>query len=109
MGDFTILANRSRFVEFTQPFMESDLQMLVPVKSEHQMALMFVKPFTRNMWMVTIAILFYTMFVVWFIEHQKNPVFKGSRKDQLGTAMWFTFSSLFFVHSKHLNHLVHVL
>ncbi|CAA2982022.1 glutamate receptor -like [Olea europaea subsp. europaea] len=103
VGDFTILANRSRFVEFTQPFMESDLQMLVPVKSEHQMALMFVKPFTRNMWMVTIAILFYTMFVVWFIEHQKNPVFKGSRKDQLGTAMWFTFSSLFFVHREKVN------
>ncbi|CAI9782035.1 unnamed protein product [Fraxinus pennsylvanica] len=103
VGDITILTNRSKSVEFTLPFMESDLQMMVPVKSEPQMALMFVKPFTRNMWMVTLAILFYTMFVVWFIEHQTNEEFKGSRKHQLGTAMWFTFSSLFFVHKEKIK------
>ncbi|KAL2494790.1 Glutamate receptor 3.4 [Forsythia ovata] len=98
VGDVTILADRSRSVEFTQPFMESGLSMLVPIKKPH-MAWIFVKPFTKNMWMVTFAILFYTMFVVCFIEHQSNPEFKGPLKDQLGTAMWFTFSSLFFAHS----------
>ncbi|KAL2494936.1 Glutamate receptor 2.7 [Forsythia ovata] len=102
VGDVTILADRSRSVEFTQPFMESGLSMLVPVKKT-QMAWIFVKPFTRNMWMVTFAILFYTMFVVWFIEHQSNPEFKGPWKDQLGTAMWFTFSSLFFAHKEEIN------
>ncbi|KAL2475273.1 Glutamate receptor 2.7 [Abeliophyllum distichum] len=73
----------------------------VPVK-KIQMAWIFVKPFTWNMWMVTFAILFYTMFVVWFIEHQSNPEFKGPRKDQLGTAMFFTISSLFFAHKENI-------
>ncbi|KAL2475274.1 Glutamate receptor 2.7 [Abeliophyllum distichum] len=98
VGDLTILANRSRSVEFTQPFMQSGLSMLVPVKIEPQMAWIFTKPFTANMWIVTFAILLYTMFVVWFMEHQSNPEFKGPWKDQLGTALWFTFSSLFFAH-----------
>ncbi|KAI3823962.1 hypothetical protein L1987_05408 [Smallanthus sonchifolius] len=31
VGDVTILANRSRYVEFTQPFIESGLSMVVPV------------------------------------------------------------------------------
>ncbi|CAA2982026.1 glutamate receptor 2.7-like isoform X2 [Olea europaea var. sylvestris] len=100
VGDVTILADRSRTVEFTQPFMESGLSMLVPTKIEPQMAWIFMKPFTRNMWTVILAILLYTMFVIWFMEHQSNPEFKGPWKVQLATAMWFTFSSLFFAHGE---------
>ncbi|CAA2954889.1 glutamate receptor -like [Olea europaea subsp. europaea] len=103
VGDVTILAERSRIVEFTQPFRESGVSMIVPVKIEPQMAWIFMKPFTRNLWMVTLAILFYTSFVVWFIEHPSNEEFKGTWKHQLGTAMWFTFSSLFFAHREEIE------
>ncbi|KAJ9565847.1 hypothetical protein OSB04_001813 [Centaurea solstitialis] len=96
VGDVTILANRSKYVEFTQPFTESGLSMVVPVKSESQRAWKFIRPFTFEMWLATFGILFYTMFVVWFMEHQVNEEFRGPLKDQLGTALWFTFSSLFF-------------
>ncbi|XP_059663819.1 glutamate receptor 2.7-like [Cornus florida] len=103
IGDVTILANRSRYVEFTQPFAESGLYMIVPVKSEAQKAWMFLKPFTAEMWMVTGAIVIYTMVIVWFLEHQSNPEFRGPWKDQLGMAMWFTFSSLFFAHREKIH------
>ncbi|CAN4078844.1 unnamed protein product [Withania somnifera] len=99
VGDITILAERTKYVEFTQPFAESGLTMVVPVKFDRSdKAWMFWKPFTINMWIATAGILIYTMLVVWFMEHQKNPEFRGRLKDQLGTAMWFTFSSLFFAH-----------
>ncbi|XVF25704.1 hypothetical protein REPUB_Repub13aG0236600 [Reevesia pubescens] len=97
VGDITILATRTNLVEFTQPYAESGLTMIVQVKSEGS-AWMFLKPFTREMWVVTGAILIYTMFVVWFLEHQFNPEFKGPWNNQIGTAVWFTFSSLFFAH-----------
>lgn len=75
--------------------------MVVPVKfDKSKKAWMFLKPFTGNMWVATGSVLVYTMLVVWFMEHQSNPEFRGRWKDQLGTAMWFTFSSLFFAHSK---------
>ncbi|KAI3710201.1 hypothetical protein L2E82_39975 [Cichorium intybus] len=96
VGDMTILANRSKYVEFTQPFTESGLSMVVPVRSEPQSIWKFMRPFTVEMWLASGGILFYTMFVVWFMEHQVNREFRGSWKDQLGTALWFTFSSLFF-------------
>ncbi|EEF39826.1 glutamate receptor 2 plant, putative [Ricinus communis] len=97
VGDITILAERSDKVEFTQPYAESGLSMVVTVKSEES-AWMFMKPFTWEMWAVTGAILIYTMFIVWFLEHQTNPEFRGPWKNQMGTAVLFTFSSLFFAH-----------
>ncbi|TYG97379.1 hypothetical protein ES288_A10G034400v1 [Gossypium darwinii] len=100
VGDITILANRAELVEFTQPYAESGLSMIVPAKSEES-AWMFMKPFTWEMWMATAAMLIYTMFIVWFLEHRSNPEFEGTRKTQIGTAMWFTCSSLFFAHSKY--------
>ncbi|CAI9118167.1 OLC1v1019697C4 [Oldenlandia corymbosa var. corymbosa] len=99
VGDITILENRSKYVDFTHPFAESGLSMMVKVEQEDHRAWMFMKPFTFNMWVATFSIMFYTMFVVWFMEHQTNPEFRGPWKDQLGTAMWFTFSTLFFAHS----------
>ncbi|KAD7117884.1 hypothetical protein R6Q59_005090 [Mikania micrantha] len=103
VGDVTILANRSQYVEFTQPYMESGLSMVVPVKSDTQQAWKFMKPFTVEMWLATFGILLYTMFVVWFMEHQVNREFRGPWKDQLGTALWFTFSSLFFSHREKIK------
>ncbi|OIW10388.1 hypothetical protein TanjilG_05536 [Lupinus angustifolius] len=52
----------------------------------------------NKMWVVTAAILTYTMFVVWYLEREQNPEFHGNWKSQMGTALWFTFSSLFFAH-----------
>ncbi|CAM8928469.1 unnamed protein product [Rhodiola kirilowii] len=102
VGDVTILANRSKYVSFTQPYAESGLTMIVPVKIEAQ-TWMFIKPFTGSMWMVTCAILIYTMFIVWFLEHHSNPAFRGPWKNQIGTATWFTFSTLFFTHRERIH------
>ncbi|KAK3039913.1 hypothetical protein RJ639_027748 [Escallonia herrerae] len=104
VGDVTILANRSLYVEFSQPFAESGLSMLVPVKSEAQKTWMLFKPLNLDMWMATCGLLSYTMIVVWFFEHKtKDSEFKGPRKDQLATAMWFIFSSLFYAHREKIQ------
>ncbi|GLU13775.1 hypothetical protein SLE2022_303870 [Rubroshorea leprosula] len=97
VGDITILEERAKKVEFTQPYAESGLSMIVPVKSEES-AWIFLKPFPPEMWLVTGAILIYTMSIVWFLERQSNPEFEGPWKTQMGTALWFTFSSIFFAH-----------
>lgn len=99
VGDITILANRTTLVDFTQPYAATGLSMIVPVKRESS-AWLFLKPFTTKMWLVTGSILIYTMFIVWFLEHQSNPDFRGPWNNQIGTALWFTFSSIFFAHSK---------
>ncbi|KAI9198225.1 hypothetical protein LWI28_012065 [Acer negundo] len=102
IGDVTILYNRTNYVEFTQPYAESGLSMIVPVKSEDS-TWMFMKPFTTEMWVATAANFIYTMFIVWFLEHQSNPEFKGPWKDQISTVLWFTFSSLFYAHREKVH------
>ncbi|KAF5184216.1 Glutamate receptor [Thalictrum thalictroides] len=102
VGDITILKNRSNYVEFTQPYAESGLTMVVRVKQEDKKWL-FVMPFTRNLWILLTFLFLYTMFVVWFLEHRSNPEFRGPWKYQLSTAMWFTFCTLFFAHRENLR------
>ncbi|KAL5774348.1 hypothetical protein ACOSP7_011905 [Xanthoceras sorbifolium] len=102
VGDVTILADRTKKVEFTQPYAESGLSMIVPAKSEES-AWMFLRPFTWTMWVVTGAILIYTMLIVWLLEHNHNPEFNGPWLDQISTAFWFTFSSLFFAHREKIS------
>ncbi|KAK0578169.1 hypothetical protein LWI29_006222 [Acer saccharum] len=101
VGDVTILASRSKLVEFTQPYADSGLSMIVPAKSEES-AWMFMRPFTWKMWVVTGAILIYTMLIVWLLEHKQNPDFNGPWQNQISTALWFTFSSLFFAHRERI-------
>ncbi|XP_059439979.1 glutamate receptor 2.9-like [Corylus avellana] len=97
IGDITLLADRMQYVDFTVPFAESGLSMIVLAKPEGS-AWMFMKPFTVGMWVATGGILIYTMLVVWFLERRCNPEFNGPWKNQISTALWFTFSSLFFAH-----------
>ncbi|XP_077229051.1 glutamate receptor 2.9-like [Tasmannia lanceolata] len=104
VGDTTILAERSEYVEFSQPYDESGLSMLVTVKEEgSRKAWLFMRPFTKPMWAVTGAIFVYTGFVVWFLEHRRNPDFRGPWRSQVGTMLWFTFSTLFFAHRERLR------
>ena len=100
IGDLTITAERLQYVDFTAPYIESGVAMIAPAKPVGS-AFMFTKPFTWDMWLVTSAILIYTVLIVWLLEHQSNPEFSGSWRNQISTALWFTFSSLFFAHSKY--------
>ncbi|XP_074327042.1 glutamate receptor 2.5-like [Apium graveolens] len=94
VGDITILANRSDLVDFTQPFDESGLTLIVTVKDDKSW--IFLKPFTGEMWALSFALLIYTVLVVWLLERQTNPEFQGTWHDQLSLAVWFTFSIIFF-------------
>ncbi|KAE8724583.1 hypothetical protein F3Y22_tig00010263pilonHSYRG00135 [Hibiscus syriacus] len=55
VGDITIVTNRTKIVDFTQPYMESGLVVVVPVKEAKSNPWAFLKPFTREMWFVTAA------------------------------------------------------
>ncbi|XP_038712036.1 glutamate receptor 2.9-like [Tripterygium wilfordii] len=102
VGDITILEDRSLIVEFTQPYMESGLSMIVPAKVESNW--MFLKPFSMKMWIMTAVIFIYTTLIVWFLEHRSNPEFGGtSRKNQISSVLWFTSSSLFFAQKENVH------
>jgi ionotropic glutamate receptor len=99
VGDVSIVTNRTRVVDFTQPYVESGLVILSPVKQKSSNAWAFLKPFTPGMWAVTGAFFLFVGAVIWILEHRFNPEFRGSPRKQLVTIFWFSFSTMFFAHS----------
>ncbi|KAH1220825.1 Glutamate receptor 3.4 [Glycine max] len=97
VGDVTIVTNRTRIVDFTQPFMPSGLVVVVPVEKKSS-PWSFLEPFTAQMWLVTGAFFLFVGTVVWILEHRHNPEFRGSPRKQLITVFWFSFSTMFFSH-----------
>ena len=101
VGDITILANRSKFVDFTLPFTESGVAMIVPVKDdESKNEWIFMEPLTMDMWLIIGALFIFIGFVVWVLEHRVNKEFRGPPHQQVGMIFWFSFSTLVFSHRK---------
>ncbi|KAM3257609.1 hypothetical protein ACQJBY_049741 [Aegilops geniculata] len=103
VGDITILANRSSYVDFTLPYTESGVRMLVPVQDRRQKtAWTFLRPLTADLWLGTGAFFVFTGFVVWSIEHRINQDFRGSPGSQIGSVFYFSFSTLVFAHREQI-------
>ncbi|KVH93100.1 Extracellular ligand-binding receptor [Cynara cardunculus var. scolymus] len=62
VGDVSVVSRRYQYAEFTHPYTETGLVMVVPVASQHGQWL-FVKPFTLGMWALTVMIHIYNGFV----------------------------------------------
>ncbi|XP_058113310.1 glutamate receptor 2.7-like [Magnolia sinica] len=103
VADTTITANRSLYVDFTLPYTESGVAMVVPIKDdESKKAWIFLKPLTVDLWLTSGVFFIFTGFVVWILEHRLNDEFRGPPSQQLGMIFWFSFSTLVFAHSSKL-------
>ncbi|KAK1419383.1 hypothetical protein QVD17_28550 [Tagetes erecta] len=98
VGDIAIITNRTKIVDFTQPYIESGLVVVVPIKKIDSSAWAFFRPFTPLMWVVTAIFFIIIGVVVWILEHRLNDDFRGPPKQQLVTILWFTLSTMFFSH-----------
>ncbi|KAL0324843.1 UNVERIFIED_CONTAM: Glutamate receptor 3.3 [Sesamum radiatum] len=98
VGDIAIVTNRTKIVDFTQPYAASGLVVVAPVRKLNTGAWAFLRPFSRQMWGVTAAFFIFIGIVVWILEHRINDEFRGPPKKQLITILWFSLSTLFFAH-----------
>ncbi|XP_041018880.1 glutamate receptor 3.6-like [Juglans microcarpa x Juglans regia] len=100
IGDIAIITNRTRMVDFTQPYIESGLVVVAPVRKSNSSAWAFLRPFTPRMWCVTAIFFLIVGLVVWILEHRINDDFRGPPKKQVVTVLWFSLSTLFFSHKQ---------
>uniref|UniRef100_A0A0E0IJV5 Glutamate receptor n=1 Tax=Oryza nivara TaxID=4536 RepID=A0A0E0IJV5_ORYNI len=69
VGDITVRYNRTSYVDFTMPYTESGVAMIVPVKENKNNDMwIFLKPLSRGMWCGSTIFFIYTGFVVWLLE-----------------------------------------
>lgn len=98
VGDIAIVTNRTKMVDFTQPYIESGLVVVVPARRLNSSAWAFFQPFNPSMWLVTAVFFLIVGAVIWILEHRTNDEFRGPPKKQLATVLWFSFSTMFFAH-----------
>ncbi|KAL9238341.1 hypothetical protein vseg_012774 [Gypsophila vaccaria] len=98
VGDIAIVTDRTRIADFTQPYADSGLVVVAPVKKMSSSAWAFLRPFTLLMWVVTAVFFIIIGAVIWILEHRLNDEFRGPPSEQLMTILWFSFSTLFFSH-----------
>ncbi|KAL1315943.1 hypothetical protein AAHE18_15G027000 [Arachis hypogaea] len=98
VGDIAITTERTRMVDFTQPYIESGLVVVAPVRKAESNAWAFLSPFTPMMWAVTAMFFLFVGAVVWILEHRVNDDFRGPPKKQVVTILWFSFSTMFYSH-----------
>ncbi|XP_038710751.1 glutamate receptor 2.7-like [Tripterygium wilfordii] len=99
VGDTTIRENRSKYVDFTLPYTESGVSMIVPITdNQNYNAWVFLEPLTWDLWVTSACFFVFIGFVVWVLEHRINEDFRGSPAHQAGTSFWFSFSTMVFAH-----------
>ncbi|CAA7398685.1 unnamed protein product [Spirodela intermedia] len=104
VGDTTIMANRSDRVNFTLPYTETGIWMLVRTRpNESVNGWIFLDPLETDLWVGSLAFFFFTGFAVWAIEQRINSEFRGPPQQQFGTAVYFVFSTLVFSHRERLR------
>ena len=82
------MTNRTRVVDFTQPYAASGLVVVAPFKKLNRGAWAFLRPFSALMWTVTTLFFLIVGIVVWILEHRINDEFRGPPKRQLITILW---------------------
>ncbi|PIA30585.1 hypothetical protein AQUCO_05500118v1, partial [Aquilegia coerulea] len=96
VGDTSIVARRCDFGEFSHPWTDSGLQMVVHKRSVTQnRPWLFLKPFTTAMWGLTALVNIYNGFAIWLMERTHHPEFNGSAWNKVGTLIWLAFTTLF--------------
>ncbi|EYU46101.1 hypothetical protein MIMGU_mgv1a026512mg, partial [Erythranthe guttata] len=100
VGDITIVSNRSEYVDFTLPYTELGVGVVVRLNKD---SWFFLKPLKADLW-ITIGCFFFLIgFVVWLIEHRINEEFQGPPARQIGTAMGFAASTFVYAHREKLQ------
>ncbi|MBA0791258.1 hypothetical protein Gohar_015850, partial [Gossypium harknessii] len=99
VGDVTIISRRFAYVDFTLPFTDLGIGVVVPKINND--IWVFLKPLCGDLWITVAAFFIFTGVVIWFIERTINEEFQGSPSEQIGMIFWYSFSTLVFSHSKY--------
>ncbi|KAI3821205.1 hypothetical protein L1987_08765 [Smallanthus sonchifolius] len=113
VGDTEIMADRYEYAEFSQPYLDSGLVIVVPVKPNiMKERFIFFYAFTTKLWIILLTMTIGTVSVVWLNEHVNgNDEFVAtSIFEYISKMLWFAVSVLSLAHreliSNNLSRLV---
>ncbi|XP_062025370.1 glutamate receptor 2.2-like [Rosa rugosa] len=95
VGDITINAKMSEYTEFSMPYAEANVAMVVPVIDlKRKGAWTFLKPWSWDLWVATSCFCLFIGFVVWLLE-PTNPNNNRHILYQIGTFVLLSFPIIY--------------
>ncbi|KAD4584311.1 hypothetical protein E3N88_21912 [Mikania micrantha] len=94
IGDISITANRSQYVDFTLPYTDLGLAALTRNADATASLWIFMEPLSSDLWLASACFFILLGFVIWVLEHGTNDEFQGSPIQQIGVTLWFAFSTV---------------
>lgn len=93
-------------MDFALPYSETGVVFVVPVRDGKEKGeWVFLKPLTKELWLLTGASFLYIGMMVWIFEYQADEDFKEQMIiDKISNVFYFSFSTLFFAHSEFFGH-----
>ncbi|XP_071726892.1 glutamate receptor 2.8-like [Rutidosis leptorrhynchoides] len=103
-GDVTVRSSRAQYVDFTPPYLSSEVYMLIHGSHEWNQTLWtFLRPFTKRLWFTIIGMCIYIGVAIAILEYRAdNPKFTASYQT-LKMIIWFPVSTFFFNEGKIVN------
>ncbi|XP_022007841.2 glutamate receptor 1.4 [Helianthus annuus] len=89
MGDSTILANRSQYVDFTATYTDMGIGTLAKQKNNDMW--IFLKPLEWKLWISIVGFAVLTGLIIWGIESMNEAA-----AQEIGTTFWVILMTLFF-------------
>ncbi|XP_050221410.2 glutamate receptor 3.2-like [Mercurialis annua] len=116
VGDIIISAEGFELVEFSQPYAEARLVMVVHTETDKSMTWLFLSLFTPCMWFLLAATSFFTGLVISLVEHMNHNNGGGSLAGNLASdspgrggvavAFSFAFATLYFGQRERPNNIL---
>jgi ABC-type branched-subunit amino acid transport system substrate-binding protein/ABC-type amino acid transport substrate-binding protein len=96
IGDVTITATRREIADFSNPIFDNALRLVVRKKPDATIDLLsFLKPFTRNLWLLILAASAYAAFLLFLYERQDNDALRHkSITSSAAMSGWFSVGTL---------------
>ena len=105
VSDLTINEQRSKVVDFTHPYMDAGMAVMVKVsRRDKNNWTGFMDPFAASLWIAIIVCINTTLLIMWLMERyspygqrERGKVLKRSKECSFGfvQAIWFTWSLVF--------------
>ncbi|KAE8664829.1 hypothetical protein F3Y22_tig00112738pilonHSYRG00584 [Hibiscus syriacus] len=104
VGDITITANRSLYVDFTLPYTDMGVGMVIQKNPKDSRNLwIFLKPLTGGLWLTIVGVYVLTASVIWLIERPSFVEQTPQSNGQIERMFRFSFSILVFAHWEKLS------
>ena len=96
VGDVTVTANRRKIVDFSSAMFDTSTYIVMRNTGDVSIDLLsFLKPFSRNLWLLTLAAIVYAAILICVLEREANETLRNRSIVSLcAMSVWYCFGTL---------------